>query len=81
MANISHANFASLKLPNKLEMEEMEVFLNPYEDHVVVTIPFNHATKEGSIFFTCPLDRNSDCTSTILLEHATKISNSYSLPI
>ena len=42
----------------------------PSENHVVVTIPFNHASDEGSIFFSCPLDRNSDCTSTILSEHA-----------
>ena len=26
LANISYADFASLKLPNKLEMEGMEVF-------------------------------------------------------
>ena len=54
---------------------------NPCEDHVVVTIPipFNHATKEDNIFFTCPLDRNSDCTSTILLEHATFKKTVYSL--
>ena len=52
---------------------------NPCEDHVVVTIPFNHATKEGNIFFTCPFDRNSDCTSTILPEHATFKKTTHSL--
>ena len=52
---------------------------NPCEDHVVVTIPFNHATDEGNIFFTCPFDRNSDYTSTILLEHATLKKTTHSL--
>jgi len=49
---------------------ENEGIPDPGEDHVVMTILFNHATDECSIFFSYPLDRNSDCTSTILLEHA-----------
>ena len=64
LANISHVDFASSKLPNKLEMEGMEVFRIHVRIHVVVT-------KEGDIFFTCSLDRNSDCTSTIMPDHAT----------
>ena len=67
MANISHANLASSKLPNRLD------------DHVVVTIPFNHATKEGSIFFIGSLDKNSDCISTIMPEHATLKKTAHSL--
>ena len=43
----------------------------PSENHVVVTISFNHVSDEGSIFFSCSFDRNSDCTGTILSEHAT----------
>ena len=53
--------------------------LNLYEDHVIVTIPFNHVTEDGSIFFTCPLDKNSDCTSIILSEHATFKKTTHSL--
>ena len=34
---------------------------------MVMTIPFNHATKESNIFFIGSLDKNSDCTSTIVL--------------
>ena len=79
MANISHADLASSKLPNKLEMEGMEVFRNPCEDYVVVTIPFNYATKEGSIFFIGSLDRNIECTSTIMPEHATLKKTAHSL--
>ena len=78
MANISHADLASSKLSNRLDGRNGSV-PNPCEDHVVVTIPFNHATKEGSIFFIGYLDRNSDCTSIIMLEHATLKKTTHSL--
>ena len=46
---------------------------------MVVTIPFNHATKEGNIFFIGSLNRNSDCTSTIMSEHTTLKKTAHSL--
>ena len=55
--------------------------MNPCENHVVMIIPFNHATKEGSIFFIGSLDRNSDCTNTIMLDHATLKKIAHSLRI
>ena len=69
MANISHADLASSKLPNRLEMEGIEVF----RIHVRIM------TKEGSIFFIGSLDRNSECTSTIMPEHATLKKTTHSL--
>ena len=79
MANISHTDLASSKLPNRLEMGGNGSVPNLCEDHVVVTILFNHATKEGNIFFIGSLDRNSDCTSTIMSEHATLKKAAHSL--
>ena len=75
LANISHTDFASSKLQQIGDGGNGSVS-DPSEDHVVVTITFNHETDEGSI--SCPLDRNSDCTSTILPEHVTlkKIAHS-----
>ena len=46
---------------------------------MVVTISFNHVIEEGNIFFTCPLDRNNDCTSAILPENATLKKTVHSL--
>ena len=46
---------------------------------MVMTIPFNHATKEGNIFFIGSLDKNSDCTNTIMLEHVTLKKTTHSL--
>ena len=69
-ANISHADLI-IKAAQQVRDGGNGSVPNPCEDHVVVTIPFNHATKEGSIFFIGSLDRNSDYTSTIMPEHAT----------
>ena len=46
---------------------------------MVVTIPFNYATKESSIFFIGSLDRNSDCINTKMPEHATFKKTAHSL--
>ena len=79
LANISHADLASSKLPKQVRDGGNGSVLNPCEDHVILTIPFNHATKEGSIFFIGSLDRNSDYTSTIMPEHATPKKTAHNL--
>ena len=73
--------FCIIKAAQQIGDGGNEGISDPSKDHVVVTIPFNHATDECGIFFSCPLDKNSDCTSTILPKHATlkKIAHSLRL--